>query len=431
MRPARPPLLRAVTATLLALAMLLTVWTGPGTTGPGPAAHASTGIAAGEAEQGSVGAMATRAPRIRAPLRTRKGNILDRSGRRVRLLSLAFNQLGPGDGQRGKSARGCTSWNPIPSYAYEDVQRWGFNSVRLLISWANLEPAPPTRHDDGTITRNWNQEYLQALDDAIKGFTQRGIAVVLEMKQVRWSPAFSNLPVPGGNALCEGWGLPKWLYPDGGGLRAMVEAKKRFFIRRQHQPAFVNAWRFVARRYADNRMVVGADIINEPYDLLTASWPGARKLRPRHLKLAGFYERVGKAIHRENPRLLVLFQEFRSRRLNMWSLTRKPRLNRAVMDNHFYAAKWIPQGRQWLEQAHRRARAWNLPLWVGEFMAFNRSVGLPDRRGWAPMTRKMLTYAKRRGIGWAVWLYGPGAFQRADDIRTPKPRLLPVIRSGF
>jgi hypothetical protein len=338
----------------------------------------------------------------------------------VRLLSLSLNQFGPGDGRRDTSRRGCSSWHPIPEFASADVRRWGFNSVRIPISWANLEPAKGT----------WNREYLQALDEAVEGFTSRGVAVILEMKQVRWSPAFGNLPLPGGRRMCEGWGMPHWLY-KGGGLKAMVAAQKRFFIRGQHQPAFRRAWRFVARRYANNRMVVGAGILNEPYALLTGNYPGARRLRPRDLKLAAFYERTGRAIHRANPRMLLIFQEFRSRRLNMWSLTRKPRLNRAVMDNHFYAANWQPQGRQWLDQAHRRARAWNVPLWLGEFMVFNRSVGYPDRRGWAPMTRKMLTYAKRRGIGWAVWLYGPGAFQRPTDIRTPKHRLLPVLRSGF
>jgi hypothetical protein len=211
----------------------------------------------------------------------------------------------------------------------------------------------------------------------------------------------------------------------------MVRAEKRFFIGGQYQPRFRRAWRFVAERYAANRMVVGASILNEPYDMLTQGYPGTRNLRPRDLKLASFYERTGRAIHGVNPRLLLLFQDFRSRRTGLWSVTRRPRMDRAVLDNHFFASNWEPAGRTWLAGAHQRARAWNVPLWIGEFMVFNRSVSLRDRPGWARMTRQMLAYAKQRDIGWAIWLYGPGSFQRPGNIRRPKPRLLNVIRSGF
>lgn len=435
MRSPRPLRRRATTATLVAVAVLLAPSMGPRSgpeQGAGERPSGPSEAAANIGASSTVAAAATRAPRLKPPLRVRKGRIVNRGGKPVRLLSIALNQLGPGDGQHGKTARGYASWNRLPSYAYGDVRSWGFNSVRLPISWANLEPEAPTRDADGNIVaRNWNQDYLDALDEAVRGFTSRGIGIILEMQQVRWSPAFTDLPLPGGRTMPEGWGLPKWLYPKEGGVEQMIRAKKRFFIRGQHQAAFRNAWRFVARRYAGNRRVVGVSIMNEPYDLLTSSHRDAKRLRPKRLKLAQFYERAGRQIHRVNPRLLLLFQEFKSRRLNMWSLTRKPRMNKAVMDNHFYGPRWEKSGRKWVTEAYQRARGWNAPLWIGEFMAFNRSIGYPDRPRWRKMTRQMLAFAKQRDIGWAVWLYGQGQFQRSDNIRVPKPRLLPTIRSGF
>jgi len=33
---------------------------------------------------------------------------------------------------------------PLPQ-CYDDMAQWGFNSYRVCLSWANLEPAPPIR----------------------------------------------------------------------------------------------------------------------------------------------------------------------------------------------------------------------------------------------------------------------------------------------
>lgn len=113
--------------------------------------------------------------------------ILDADGR-VRLISMSITNLGEGDGQQGTSADGCGSWYPVQDFTAGDVRIWGFNSVRLNISWANLEPDPP--NEDGT--HNWNEEYLAALDQAIQSFADKGVAVILQMYQVRWSPAFKD-----------------------------------------------------------------------------------------------------------------------------------------------------------------------------------------------------------------------------------------------
>ena len=73
---------------------------------------------------------------------------------------------------------------PVPDTEFDDFRRLGFNSVRLGISWANMEPDPPTAGRPA-----WNLQYLTAVDDAIRGSTSRGIAVVLDMHANNLSPA--------------------------------------------------------------------------------------------------------------------------------------------------------------------------------------------------------------------------------------------------
>ena len=76
--------------------------------------------------------------------------------------------------------------------------------MRLNISWADLEP----------VKGHWNKPYLHAIDHAIAGFRHKGIAVILQMYQVGWSPAFLNLtPKHHPTVQPQGVGMPEWLYP--------------------------------------------------------------------------------------------------------------------------------------------------------------------------------------------------------------------------
>jgi hypothetical protein len=370
----------------------------------------------------------TRAVPIDGWLRTRGTRILEEDGgQRVRLLSISIPHLGPGDGKKGTSERGCPSWRPVPDFTAVDVKEWGFNSVRLNISWANLEPVPPNL--DGT--HNWNLPYLEELTTAVESFAAQGIAVILQMHQVRWSPAFNDLSLQGGRTLCEGIGMPAWLYPDGGGEGRMVRAEKRFFRYGEHQSEFITAWKHVVDLYKDDPAVVAVDLLNEPYDLLFNGYPRTRSLRPRDLKLVRFYERVARAVHGVNPKLLIMVEDRRSDRTGRWSVTREPDVPRSVFTHHFYARKWTREGRRRMDEAYRRSLSWRRPTWVGEVTCFNRCVNGEPYPRWPRKTRQMLRYSRERGIGWAVWLYGPGQFQRASNIHLPKPKLLDVIRSGF
>ena len=134
------------------------------------------------------------------------------------------------------SATGCDGW-VAPSQADADsMADAGFNSVRLAFSWANLEPKPTPPAADGSLRHVYDQRYLAALDDAVHAFTSRGMAVTLDLHQVRWSPAFKDLPVfghPGASARVAasptgctrtGAGWRRWSLPNG---RSSAAATRR------------------------------------------------------------------------------------------------------------------------------------------------------------------------------------------------------------
>ena len=76
------------------------------------------------------------------------------------------------------------SVHPHYSSDYATIASWGFNVVRLPISWENLEPRPG----------QYNDSYLQNLvDHDIEWAKEYGVYVVLDMHQVCWSSHFAVL----------------------------------------------------------------------------------------------------------------------------------------------------------------------------------------------------------------------------------------------
>ena len=92
--------------------------------------------------------------------------------------------------------------------------------------------------------------YVAYLESVVKAFTDRGVAVIVQMAQSKWSPAFRNIPVRGGGIRCQGYGMPAWLYPDAGSI-SIDAAKLRFFSSPTMRQGYRDAWTYVAARFAD------------------------------------------------------------------------------------------------------------------------------------------------------------------------------------
>jgi len=363
-------------------------------------------------------------PRIRGWLHTSGRQILDADNRPLRLFSINLSPLSSGQGApgpEGLALYGCTGWRLPDPLAYQNIEAWGFNSVRLIISWSNLEPTPPSAGVDGQPEHRYNQEYAQAIDQEIKGLTDHGIAVILAMSQAQWSPAFHEIRTPFG-IRCQGEGMPAWLYQDHS-LAAMPAARFGFFNDQGAiQAGYEAAWRFIAARYASNPMVVGADMVNEPYT--HGNFP------PQDLHLARLYVRVGAAIREENPNVMLIFQDSNYPNDQPFALRRPPPFSNVVYSFHFYDRDWTPNGLQRTTAYVARAERWNVPLWIGEFDVFDYSSPRPFNPNWIAELRKMLPFLRQNGVSWAIWAYSGGAFL-APGGREPKPGLLAPLQAEF
>lgn len=366
------------------------------------------------------------APRIHGPLHTDGTRIVDARGQDVAFRGINVHDLRAGAGNP-RVVNGSTvtpGWDIPPQEQFENIQAWGFNSVRLAITWANLEPTAPVVLADGGLSHTYNPAYLAAVDSTVRGFTDRGIAVILQMAQNQWSPAFIR---KGG--IRPGIGMPTWLY-RGTAITDVTAAKVAFFEDQQRvQEQYAAAWGLVAGRYAGDPLVVGADMMNEPYT-------HAGSLSAEKLHLDDLYAKIGAAIRSANPNILLMFQDSQDTGDGVWAVTHPPPFDGVVYTFHLYTHTWDPDGIRLVEDRWQRAERWGVPLWVGEFNAFGYGnnegydTGTYDEF-WRADTQRFLTFIGERGISFTYSAYGGSNSVFVPNHQTLKPRLLPTLQSSF
>ena len=347
---------------------------------------------------------------------------MDAAGRPVRLLGVDEPGLIGGEGTDRAHPDACGKGWLLPAPTeYRDVARQGFNSVRLGLSWANLEPARPRVDAAGVIHHRWNRSYLHALDRAVAGFTEAGIAVVLDMHQNNMSPAFKN-PAPD---RCEGTGLPTWVYPDTtvGANRAECD----FFADRREpgmpiapQAGYMAAWTTIAHRYATNRLVVAADLFNEPS---SGNCPG--------LDVTPFYRTLGARIRHVDPHVLLIC-EAGTGPVTRAALRRPVALPGWVYSFHLYLRPGV-SARSAAGASLRRAADWRVPVWVGELGVFQRGARASVPAGTSSELQATVALLGRQRAGWAFHQYAGGsvALTRRADGEVLHRDWLAALRSGF
>ena len=149
---------------------------------------------------------------------------------------------------------------------------WGLNAIRLGIIWDGLEPQPG----------EYNEEYLTKVDEMIQWAADHDLYVFLDMHQDLYSVEFSD-------------GAPSWatitdemphetgvVWSDAYLISPAVQTAFDHFW--SNTPAsdgvgiqdhYINLWKHIAKRYADNTTVIGFDIMNEPF-----MGSGARDVMP-------------------------------------------------------------------------------------------------------------------------------------------------------
>lgn len=222
---------------------------GPTTTEP-----ARTGT-----ELGLLSVSTTGAPRI-----------VDEEGRTVLLRGANLNQLG--DYYQDDPELPPTE--PPTDDDWDAMAANGFSVVRLLVHWSRLEPE----------RGRFDESYLAEIREAVDAAGARGIYTVIDFHQDAWSKYVASpdgVVCPPGTEPAIGWdGAPEWATltdgadtcrPEGyrEGAPAVQAAFTNFYRNTDGiRDAYVATVARVAEAFADEPMVAGYDLFNEPNKVL-------------------------------------------------------------------------------------------------------------------------------------------------------------------
>jgi aryl-phospho-beta-D-glucosidase BglC (GH1 family) len=355
-------------------------------------------------------------------LRTSGTRIEDSSGAVVQLTG--YNVTGmESTNPEGTDVPGtCNNgWKPLTTDEVAQIAGYGFTSVRLPVAWGNIEPTPPTVAADGSVEHHWNLPYLDALDHEIALLGAAHLRVVLDMHQSNWSAAFTA-PAIAKKPGCPGSGMPVWLDPDAAD-ETPQSAACDFYSGRTEPGVPGSAWAdfasaeaFLDARYAGDPTVVAQDIVNEP------------NCGRASADLTGFYASVVPLVHRANPDLLLMVEDEDDP--GSFRVTRLPPVPNLVLSVHLHEDYWsAPSSLQTpsavtaqeaLTADVQRAAQWNVPLYVGEFYAFdatgNQSGDRQPDQNWSADTAAFLAYTAQHDVGWSYWAW----IQKVDPTEQPE-----------
>jgi aryl-phospho-beta-D-glucosidase BglC (GH1 family) len=387
--------------------------------------------------------------------------IYDAANRPVRLVG--FNWPGtPAGGRRDnlKKADACgktwrTPADPIGGLTldyddfYQRIRGWGYNVVRLPVSWHNLEPVAPVWNTaTGRYVHTWNRTYLNDLESMVTKARAAGLWVVLDLHQDFWSPALHNISKSNGTTSCEGLGMPRWLNPSIDAKPATVQsvdffnAMNWFFRNVQDPKATVTratpwqllraAWtelsyEFSSRSgFAAYQAVIGADLFNEPYVGYVGANPpaGQSVLQAAGSRLRSFYTAQAPAVTGFNPGWLLFFEDSTG---GYNSTVPAARQTPTMASKPTVAGNWVYSihlynfgfgtfrdgvtrhddfGVNLTNAALANARAWRVPLFIGEFSTITLAVPATELTA-ADMTEtaEFLAWAKLNNVSWTFWAY--------------------------
>lgn len=388
--------------------------------------------------------------------------IYDAANRPVRLVG--FNWPGTPTGGRhdnldtpdacGKTWR--TPADPVArlSFNYDDmyqrIKGWGYNVIRLPVSWQNLEPVAPVWNTTSqSYKHTWNQTYLDDIKSMVTKAHAAGLYVILDMHQDFWSPSLHNIAKSNGTTACEGVGFPYWLNPSIDAKASTTQsvdfrnAMNWFFRNLQDPQARVThaapwqllraAWtrlsyEFSSRSgFASYQAVVGADLFNEPYIGYVGANPptGQTVLQAAGTRLRSFYNFMAPAVTGNNPGWLLFFADSTggyntanpAARSTPTITSRPSAPGNWVYSIHLYnfaygtfhdgVTKHDDLGINLTNAALANARAWSVPLYIGEFS--NITLGIPAAELTSANmaeTAKFLSWAKTNNVSWSFWAYG-------------------------
>ncbi len=149
-----------------------------------------------------------------------------------------------------------------PLDAQRLLQTWGWNNVRFLVFWGAIEPKQG----------QYDEDYLNQVEDWLNWYAARGVHVVLDLHQDLYGWKVNGNGAPDWAVDTKGLkvkpiadGQPWYLQ---GVDPAVQQAYQSFWNPTKGQPnlqkQYMKALAHLAKRFADNRAVIGYDVMNEP-----------------------------------------------------------------------------------------------------------------------------------------------------------------------
>jgi len=378
------------------------------------------------------------APLITSWLHTVQGStdVYNSAGNAIPLRGVNVDGLDFGTGNPSTSPDSCGKGWSIPASSFANIAAWGFNFVRIPISWENLEPNAPAQLPNGTWVHHWNTAYLAELDTVASQFGQNHIGVIYDFAQVDVSAAFRQAPEKTQGGECEGWGNPTWLYANitsPSTSQELATAMCNFFNDKSmvgtRAPLPIEAMEaaeeMLAARYSSNPVVIGIDMFNEPWSDSTCGTAGAFGNL-----LTGFYTKMGQGIAKVNPHLLLVFEEPPPGLMPASPImSSPPSIANAMYSFHIYTSDWAT-AQPYLQAYYGNAKSWGVPVWMGEFDAFEAGctgTNCQLDQSWQADTQALLAFCNSKGINWAYFSY----YSLGTPLATPVPHseILALLRS--
>jgi aryl-phospho-beta-D-glucosidase BglC (GH1 family) len=322
------------------------------------------------------------------------------------------------------------AWRPLTETEVQEIASYGFKAVRLPIAWGNIEPTAPTVEADGQLAHHWNTPYIDALKSEIGLLGAAHLQVILDMHQSTWGPAFTT-PATSKKPSCPGEGMPTWLNPNS--ANETPQTASCDFYAGQTEPGvpgtawadFTAAETYIDGLFASDPTIVGQDVVNEPY-----CGRGTANLN-------GFYAEVAPAIRKVSPNILIILEDKDDP--GAFELTKLPPVDDLLLSIHLHEDYWtVPSSGQTatsfsglsaLEANVTRSQQWNVPLYVGEFYAFDGSGAQDGSKqkddNFVSDTKSFLTYCQQHDISWTFWAWT----QKVNP--TVQPEFNPQIHSAL
>lgn len=202
---------------------------------------------------------------------------------------------------------------PASGDDFAQMRALGFDVVRLVLNWSQLEPRPGT----------YSATYLDRVAQVVGWARQQGIYVILDMHQDQYSryivPVSKSRAPSGCTPSGGGDGAPSWAVLDDGkpgcalfGIdelnpaesaafdnfwqNARVDAPKGAAPGRGLQDHYIGALAALARRFQGNAAVLGYELMNEPQPGSLGPTPAANGYTTSSQDLYPFYKRAIEAL---------------------------------------------------------------------------------------------------------------------------------------